>query len=194
MRPTHRRSAAFSLTELLIVVATIGILAAVAVSSAAPDAATHLESAGAVLTGDLAYARGLAVANGSKYLLSFDAVANKYVLTHSGANAALNALPSGPMGLPSDAATQKTTDLAQLPTLGTRVRLLALERGTQSFRQASLEFGALGATTTAAPTILWLSAGSGAAQRWVAVEVNPVTGLATCGTPTAAAPSLNPLN
>ncbi len=187
----RRRSAAFSLVELMIVVATLGIVAAVVVSSSSPDAASHLQSVGAILTSDLAYTRGLAVANGSKYRLAFDAVANKYTLTHSGTNIALNTLPSGPMGVPSDRATQKTADLAQLPTLGTRVRLLALERGSQSFRQSSVEFTPLGATTSAAPTTVWLTAGSGAAQRYVAVQVNAVTGLATCGTPTATAPSLN---
>jgi Tfp pilus assembly protein FimT len=191
MRPSRRRSAAFSLVELMIVVATIGIVAAVVVSSSSPGAASHLQSAGAILTSDLAYARSLAVANNSKYRLSFDAGTNKYTLTHSGTNAALNALPSGPMGVPSDPATQKTADLAQLPTLGTRVRLLAVQRGAQSFTQNNVEFTPLGATTTATPSIVWLTAGAGSAQRYVAVRVNPVTGLATCDTPTATAPTLN---
>jgi Tfp pilus assembly protein FimT len=184
----HRRSAAFSLTELLIVVATIGILAAVAVPTFAPDAATHLDSAGSVLTSDLAYTRSLAVANGSKYCLSFDVATNKYALTHSGTNPGLNQLPSGPMGTPSDPPTQKNVDLSQLPTLGSRVRLLRVQRGSQSFTQASVEFSPLGATTSAAETTIWLTAGSGAAQRYIAVNVNPVTGLATRQTPTATAP------
>jgi prepilin-type N-terminal cleavage/methylation domain-containing protein len=190
MRARHRRSAGVSLTELLIVVAMIGILAAVAVPTFAPDAASHLESAGSALAGDLAYTRSLAVANGSKYRLSFNATTNKYALTHSGTNPALNPLPSGPIGTPSDAATQKTADLSQLPMVGSRVRLLAVQRGSQSFTQSSVEFGPLGATTTAAQTTIWLTAGSGAAQRYIAVKVNPVTGLATRDTPTAAAPSL----
>jgi Tfp pilus assembly protein FimT len=195
MRRTVRRSAAFSLVELMIVVATLGIVAAVVVSSSSPDAASHLQSAGAILTSDLAYTRSLAVANGSKYRLAFDAAANKYTLTHSGTNAALNALPPGPIGVPSDGPAQKTADLAQLPTLGTRVWLLAVQRGSQSYTQNSVEFTSLGATTTAAPSVIWLTAGAGAAQRYVAVQVNPVTGLATCGTPTAAAPNLNlPVN
>jgi Tfp pilus assembly protein FimT len=191
MRHSHSRRPAFSLVELLIVVATLGIVAAVVVSSSSPDAASHLQSAGAILTSDLAYARSLAVANGSKYRLTFDAGANKYTLTHSGTNAALNTLPSGPMGVPSDPATQKTADLAQLPTLGTRVRLLAVQRGSQSYTQSFVEFTPLGATSSSAATTVWLTAGSGAAQRYLAVQVNAVTGLATCGTPTAAAPSLS---
>lgn len=190
MRHTHRDRSAFSLVELMIVVATLGIVAAVVVSSSSPDAASHLQSAGAILTSDLAYARSLAVANGSKYRLTFDAAANKYTLTHSGTNAALDALPSGPMGVPSDPATQKTTELGQLPTLGTRVRLLAVQRGSQSYTQSFVEFTSLGATSSSAATIVWLTAGSGAAQRYIAVQVNPVTGLTTCGTPTATAPSL----
>src|SRR5438034_1025220 len=78
-----------------------------------------------------------------------------------------------------------------LPTLGTRVRLLAVQRGAVSATQDSVEFTALGATTSAAPTTIWLTAGAGTAQRYVAIQVNPVTGLATCATPSATAPSLN---
>jgi hypothetical protein len=72
--------------------------------------------------------------------------------------------------------------------LGSRVRLLRVDRGSQSFTQTSLEFNPLGATTTAAETTIWLTAGSGAAQRYLAVKVNPVTGLATRQAPTATAP------
>jgi hypothetical protein len=143
-----------------------------------------------VLTDDLAYTRSLAVTNASKYRLSFDVPTNQYTLTHSGTNPGLNSLPRGPLGTPSDPATQRTVDLSQLPMVGSRVRLLGLKRGSQSFTQASVEFGTLGATTTAAQTTIWLTAGSGAAQRYLAVKVNPVTGLATRETPTATAPSL----
>jgi Tfp pilus assembly protein FimT len=190
MRPRRRSSSGISLIELMIVIATIGILAAVALPSFAPDAATHLQSAGSILTGDLAYARSLAVANGSKYRLSFDAGANKYTLTHSGTNAALNNLPSGPMGVPSDGATQKTTSLAQLP-LGTPVRLLGVQRGPQGYTLLTVEFDSLGATTSAAATTIWLTAGAGAAQRYLALQINPVTGLATCATPTAVGPAVS---
>jgi Tfp pilus assembly protein FimT len=172
-------------------VAMLGILAAVAVPTFAPDAASHLESAGAVVAGDLAYVRSLAVANGSKYRLSFDGKSNKYTLTHSGTNPALNTLPSGPIGVPSDPATQKTTDLSQLLTLGSRVKLLGVQRGTTGALQDVLEFNALGATSSAAQTTIWLTAGSGADTHYIDVNVNPVTGLATRGTAASTAPPVS---
>jgi len=189
MRATHRLRPGFSLTELLLVVAMIGILAALAVPSFSPDVASQLQSAGAAMTGDLAYARSLAVANNSSYRISVDVASNRYTLTHSGTNPALNNLPSGPMGTPSDPATRRTTDLDQLPTMGARVSLLAVQRGSQTFTSADVDFTSVGGTSSAQPTVIWLTAGAGGAQRFLAVRVNPVTGLATADEVTATPPA-----
>jgi hypothetical protein len=44
-----------------------------------------------------------------------------------------------------------------------------------------VEFGPLGETTRTEYTFVWLSAGRGAAKRYIFLYVNPVTGLTTIG-------------
>jgi prepilin-type N-terminal cleavage/methylation domain-containing protein len=168
---------AFSLMELLIVISMIGILAAVAVPVFVPDAADHLQAAGEQVASDLAYARSLAVANNSRYRLTFDPEKNVYYLSHSGANAALNVLPAGAMGSPSDPKDQRIVKLDLLPTLGTRVSLW--RSPSQNGGQTLVEFGPYGETTATQEAVIWLTAGAGPMQRFLAVRVNPVTGLAT---------------
>jgi hypothetical protein len=47
----------------------------------------------------------------------------------------------------------------------------------------------MGATTQTQPTVVWLSAATGAAARYISVSINPATGLATVGGFQAAAPT-----
>jgi prepilin-type N-terminal cleavage/methylation domain-containing protein len=171
---------AFSLMELLIVVSMIGILAAIVVPMFAPDAANHLQAAAEGVANDLAYARSLAVANNSRYRVTFDPSNNSYFLTHGGTNAALHTLPTGVMGSPSDPATRRIVRLDDLPTLGTRVALWQSDSGGGG--QTVVEFSTYGATTATQDSVIWLSAGGGQSQRFLSIHINPVTGLATVGT------------
>jgi prepilin-type N-terminal cleavage/methylation domain-containing protein len=189
----------FSLTELLIVVSMLGILAAVAVPLMAPDAADHLQAAADALVNDLAYVRGLATANNSSYRLTFDPSNNRYVLSHSGTNAALNTLPTGVLGSPSDPSNQRIAKLDDMPALGARVKLWSPSApdvdsgGSGSAAKTIVEFGPYGETAAAQTTLIWLTAGSGVNQRYLAVSVNPVTGLATVGTVQSTAPLTAPM-
>ncbi len=179
----RQSSAAFSLVELLIVIALMGIVAALALPSLSPAIHDQLQGAAQIIAHDLAYARGLAVANNSSYRFSFDLANNQYVMRYSGSNPALAALPPNPFQAPGGDPTQYVVSLGELVTLGGKVQLAAVgTMGTSPAAHADLEFGPLGATTRTDPTVIWLSAGAASAQRYISVSVNPVTGLATVGT------------
>ena len=114
----HRRCtnfAAFTLIELLLTIAVIGIIAAVLIPELSSDLPDRLSAASQVVAADIDYARALAVANNSTYRITFTPTQNKYVLQYSGTNGSLGTLPPSPFKLASDAATQQTTDLGQLP-------------------------------------------------------------------------------
>jgi prepilin-type N-terminal cleavage/methylation domain-containing protein len=178
-----RPSAGFSLTELLLVVTLIGIFAAVLLPNANPSLYDRLQGAAHLVSSDLAYARGLAVTNNGTYRVTFDFTNDRYVLQYSGSNPALNNLPFSPFRLSTDAPTQQTTDFHDLPGLGGGVSLAAVGTTANPAQPLSqIEFGPLGQTTQTAPTVIWLSAGSGTAERFISVSVNPVTGLADVGT------------
>ena len=143
----RQTSAAFTLVELLIVIALMGIVAALALPSLSPAIHDQLEGAAQVISHDLAYARGLAVANNSSYRLTFDFSANQYVLRHSGANPALDSLPANPFQAPGGDPTQYVVSLDELAMLGGQVQLAAVgTTGARPSPQTDLEFGPLGAT------------------------------------------------
>lgn len=185
-----RQSAGFSLIELLIVVSIMGILAAVALPSFNPGIHDQLQSAARIVASDLAYARSLAVANNSQYRITFDAARNRYVLRHSGVNAALDILPPAPFRSPSDPPKDHIVDLEALPRLGGHnIRLTAVTGPDNvALSSADLEFGPLGETTRSQETVVWLTGGAGDETRYLSVHINPVTGLTAVGQFTSIGP------
>jgi prepilin-type N-terminal cleavage/methylation domain-containing protein len=180
--PRRRCPSGFSLVELLIVITVMGIVAALAMPSVNPGTHERLQGAAQVIAGDLAYARGLAVANNSSYRFTFDTKNNRYTLAHSGVNAAFNVLPPSPFHSSADSPTQDIFDLNTLPSLGGGAQLCADgTAGSSPAPVTTLEFGPLGQTTATDPTAIWLTAGVGTVARYISVSVNPVTGLATVG-------------
>lgn len=174
--------AGYSLVELLMVITLMSIAAALALPSVNPGIHDQLQGAAEIVAGDLAYARGLAVTNNGTYRITFDLARESYTLVYSGADPALTTLPSNPFQAPGGDPTQYTVAFSQLPSLGGSVQLAAVgTSGTNPTPQSTIEFGPYGSTTQSAATVVWLSAGSGAAQRFISVSVNPVTGLATIG-------------
>ncbi len=179
----RRVRAGFSLIELLLVLSVMAILSALLLPSAAPAVREQLYAAAEVLAGDVAYARTLAVTNGSSYRLAFDCSQSRYVLEHSGTDATLDVLPSTPFRAADDPATQQIVELSELPQLSrSGVRLAAVgTMGTLPQPATELEFGPLGATIEADATVIWLTAGAGDAQRFLKIRVDPITGLTWVG-------------
>jgi prepilin-type N-terminal cleavage/methylation domain-containing protein len=181
---------AFTVLEMLLVLAIMGILVGLVLPSSEPGIPDQLRAAARILAGDLGYARGLAVANNSTYRFTFDVTANQYVLQHAGTNAALNKLPKLPFGATDDPTDKYTVKLADLPHVGPTVRLVgATAGGASSQAVTTLDYGPLGATAQSGPTTIWLAAGAGAATRYISLVVNPVTGLVETGSITSTPPT-----
>lgn len=175
-------TAGFSLLELLLVLAIVGILVAIVLPSSQPAVHDQLRSTSRIVATDLAYARSLALANNSSYRVTFDLDNNRYVLKHSGSNSALNTLPKTPFSASGDTADQHIVDLDDLPHAGPTVWLAAVATTGASVQSVSdLEFGPLGQTTRADPTTIWLMAGSGDSTKYMTLTVNPVTGITDFG-------------
>jgi prepilin-type N-terminal cleavage/methylation domain-containing protein len=179
-----------TLIEVMLAVAVLGIAAAMAMPSFEPEVATQLESFAQIVASDLMAARDLAVTNNSTYRLTFERNENRYRLEHVGSNPALNALPATIFPNRADTSTKHYTDLDELPRMGVATHLAAVELGSASATATTtLEFGPLGATGGSVGTTVWLSAGAGDSQRYVAVRIDPTTGIATVDAITAAPPS-----
>ncbi len=177
-----RQPAGFTLVELMIVVALMGILAAMILPRFEPAVHDQLEGVAQTVAADLAYAQSLAVTNGSNYHLQFETEENRYVLTHSGANPLLDVLPPSPFSSPTDAPDRQTTDLDDLPLVGPGVRIVVVRKRTAPPQDVTdLEFGPLGETTRPEPTVIWLACSSGADCRYLALTIDPVTGLVSIG-------------
>jgi prepilin-type N-terminal cleavage/methylation domain-containing protein len=185
-----RSSAGFTLVEILIVVALMSILAVAVIPSTAPSVHEGLTSAANIVAADLAYGRSLAVLNNDRYQIQFDLANNQYTLAYSGSNTTPPALPPSPLQPSNDPPNQYIVRLAKLPRMGMPVALYDVQlAGAQPVKTTTVEFGPLGATTATQPTAVWLSAGSGKAQRYISISINPATGLATIGPFQGAAPA-----
>lgn len=186
----NRARPALTLIELLLTLAVLGILAAVLIPQLSGDLPERLSSAAQVISADLDYARSLAVANNTRYRITFDVPNNEYKLRHSGTNAIFNTLPRSPFGQTADAVNEQTTDLSQLPIPEPRVRMVAVvQMQGAGLATSTVEFTPLGGTTSSQVTAIWLACGSGQLRRYCAVSIDPVTGLVSISQPTKALPA-----
>ena len=179
---------AFTLVEVLMVILLISVLSAIILPSMNPSVYSQLQAAGEVVVNDLEAGRSLALTNSSTYSFTFDLTNNLYYLQYSGSNPALATLPSSPFYSAQDTPTRQITNLTNLPTLSGRVTLASVV-GAGNSPRTQLEFGIYGQTTQVDETDIWLTYGSGSVQRWLVIQVNPVTGLATIGNFQAVGPS-----
>lgn len=187
----RRSPRGFTLVELFIVLSLMTIMAGLLIPSFMPDLTQRLETGADVVAADLAWSRSLAVTNNSSYRITFSTTANEYSLQHTGVNTALDTLPRSSFGRYTDPSNKVTTRLSDLPALGPAIRLYTVIKRTTAGNESAvttLEFGPLGETTRPESTIVWLAAGSGTAQRFMPLTVDPVTGLVTVGSMTNVAP------
>ncbi len=188
MRYASRYHTGFTLMELLMVIALVGVLAGLVLPSAEPSVNDQLRATARILATDLAYARSLAVTNNSRYRVMFDVKRNRYILEHSGVNANLDLLPDSPFSRAAGPQRQIVVALDELPRLGVPVRLEAVLQDRESI--AEVEFKPLGETTTAAEATIWLGAGGDARKRYIPVTVHPITGHAEGGSSTESGPAV----
>lgn len=181
---------AFSVVELLIVIAILGILLAVASPYLSSDVPHQLQMAADSVAGDITYARGLAVANNSSYRLTFNVSASTYVLQHTGATTALNKLPPSPFHTFNAGQTQQTADLSRLPMVAGSVKIAAVKKNPASPSDVTdLEFGPLGNTTRSDATLIWLYSNSTGSKIYIPITLNATTGIVDVGDVQAATPA-----
>jgi prepilin-type N-terminal cleavage/methylation domain-containing protein len=177
-RPAGRPARGLSLIELLLAVAILSILAAALLPQLGQQVPDQLLAAAEVVAADLEYSRSLAVANASTYRIAFSPSENRYELRHSGANTLLHVLPRSPFRASSDTLDRQTTDLDELPLMQPAVELVrVVSRGTTVVGVTDVEFTPLGGTTRGEPTVIWLSCGGDSDGCYVAIVINPVTGI-----------------
>lgn len=180
---------AFTLVEVIIVVTVIAVVAAMAIRLAEPDTNSDLQSAAQIVMIDLDFARSLSATNASNYRVSFNRTTHSYSIRHQGTNANLNVLPTTAFHKVSDSGQQLDAALTDIPALGSVVQIQQVATGTfVSGGLGYVEFTPLGSTTNTETSIIWLTAGNGARQRYIPIRVNPITGLATIGTISLTAP------
>lgn len=176
------REGAFTLLEVLLVLTIVGILLAVAIPRSEPATIEQLNAAARIAAGELQLARSLAVANNSSYRVEFDVARNRMVLRHSGTNTALNILPRSPFQSDAEPPTSRSLVFSELPNVSAAVRLIgAVTQGSSVLAVDFVEFGPLGQTTAAAPTIVYLGIMTADRPRYIAISVQPITGLTSVG-------------
>jgi prepilin-type N-terminal cleavage/methylation domain-containing protein len=180
----------FSLLEVLVVIAILGILAGLAIPYFNATAIDQLQGGATIVVADVDYARNLAIANASEYRLAFTPANNCYQLTHTGSNTLLNTLPSSPFKAPIDTAGTQTTRLDHLPIGAGGIQLLGAKLASGSGGELTeVRFSPLGSTTAGGDLLIWLTAGQGDSRRYIAVRIASATGIATVDPLTSTPPT-----
>ncbi len=187
--PTRRHNAGFTLFELLIVLAVMGVLVGLVLPESTPALDEQLRLAADVLKTDLAYARSLAITSDSTYQITFEEDDNRYVLTHTGDDPGLDTLPDSPFRAVGDPADKHIVDFDELPQMAAGVRFVIAAAYNLFFHHVdNVEYGALGEPTRGGYTVIWLAAGDGNDTKYIYLVVYPVTGMVKIGNVTTVAP------
>ena len=175
----HRRSPAFTLIEVLIVISLMGILAATIIPSVNPSMREELYAAAEVIEADLGWARTLAVTNNSTYRVTFSTNLHEYDIQHSDpSKPTLHTLPVTPFTPAASTSTKYLVQLQTLSEVSMPIELVGVQTlGSTLVSVTTLDFNFLGATTSTADTKIWIATGKGGERRYLGVRVNHATGL-----------------
>jgi Tfp pilus assembly protein FimT len=180
-----RNIAAFTLVELLMVVAIVSVMIGMVVSEFGANEATTADQALRLVSAQLTYVRELAVSNNSKYTVTLDKAKNRLVLAHTGADTNLDQLPESSFWRDLDTTDNQYFVFADLPLSWP----VALKGADDTTEVTSIEFGPTGGTSEADDVDLWLSVGK-APPTYGSITILAGTGLIEVGDLSASAPSV----
>ncbi len=185
--PAAGRSA-FTLIELAVVVVLLAIVASILIQRTDTSVAERLEAAGAVVASDLAYVRGLAVAHGATYEITWNSARDTYQVDRIAGTGMRVAVPP-PVFLSSPDPNRFIEELGALPS--GPCELVGVETVTAPRQTlSSLQFGPTGVVDPPQAIRIWLAAGQGSSRLYLPVTISHPTGVASVGEVTRNQPTL----
>jgi len=184
-----KKRAAFTLLEVLLVVALLAILASVVVPAAQTQQPLTLEAAARRVASDLRYARNLAIQYGTPVTVQFDTRAGTYDIRWAGDVTAPMPRPWNPTLLSSDGnSIHHSLNPHNRSEFGrTHFVFAAIYRSPSQSAVDDVTFGPTGGTGPARneDTIIWVGLGRGEDSRFIRIRISWVTGLVWVGSPTS---------
>ncbi len=176
--PAGSRSA-FTLIELAVAVVLLAIVASILIQRSDSGLVGRLEAAGSVVASDLAYVRGLAVAHGTTYEITWNSAADTYQVERITGTGSRVAVPP-PVFLSSPDPNRFIEELEALPS--GPCELVGVETVTAP-RQVltSIRFGPTGVADPPQAIRIWLATGQGSSRLYLPVTIAHPTGIASVG-------------
>ena len=170
---------AFTLTEVMVVLVVLAVLASLLVQQWNPGLVERLEAGGAAVAADLAYVRGLAVSQATTYEVVADVSGDAFEVQGVAGDGSRFPVPA-PAFLPSPDSSRFIEDLSRLPS--GPVELVSVQISGPS-RQGPPTFRFLPTGTVDPPhaTRIWLAVGRGTGRWYLPVDIDAATGRATVG-------------
>ena len=156
----QKRNTAFTLIELLMVIAIISVGIGMVVSEFGANEATTADQAIRIVAAQLDYVREMAVANNTKYTVTFDKAKNRLSLAHTGSDPNLDDLPDSGFWEHVGLTKTQSFDFADLPVSWPVVLKGAVKSSNNTVEVTSVEFGPTGGTSASDDVDLWISIGS----------------------------------
>ena len=191
------RQRGFSLVEMLLVITTMAVLAAVALPRFNSGIHEQLNGVARVIAADLELIQEVAAANGTSFQLTFSTERNQYSLEDVGPRKILSTV-EGDLGFRLEPISGKQVkDVSHLSVYGPTVRLCGLQKRAPQHWHASgatpgdslvaassrntLDVSPLGDTKKLYEHVIWLESGMGDSLCFIPITVAPVTGLVCIG-------------
>ncbi len=170
---------AFTLTEVMVVLVLLAILTSLLVQRWNPGLVERLEAAGAAVTADLAYVRGLAVSQGSTYEVVADISGDSFEVQRVAGDGTRTAVPA-PAFLASPDSSRFIEDLARLPSGAVELVTVQIS-GPPSQGPPTFRFLPTGALDPPNAVRIWLAVGQANGRWYLPVDIDVATGRATAG-------------
>lgn len=174
---SRKKSAGFTLVEVLMVVAIMSIVAGIMLISTGGLGAQILDESTAVLSGDLLLARDAALSYGTEYTVTFNLSAGTYAVSHTGSGSP----PPLERPLSNGSNGNFTVALGSIHpggATGVAVSIYRIRTAVSNQDVTTVTFNSRGNTGPARSedTIIWLAQGTGSDIRYQKITISWITG------------------